>query len=109
MEILFLSKTLLSRPNIANELKEKISLFKIEALIHLQKYEEAMNCVNTSIARQENIRIDLYQSNHCNLMKDIPLKIGLRIQMIYVNCKMNNYEEAERNLIELFQLFLQEY
>lgn len=105
MEILFLSKTLLSRPNIANELKEKISLFKIEALIHLQKYEEAMNCVNTSIARQENIRIDLYQSNHCNLMKDIPLKIGLRIQMIYVNCKMNNYEEAERNLIELKDTF----
>ena len=104
------NKSTLSNLNLSNsmsnEFKGKINLFRIESLLNLKKYSEAMKCINTCIARQQdNFRVDLLSRTNSKIINDIPFKIGLRIAMINVNCKEGNYDDAEKNFQNLLDNF----
>lgn len=103
--IVFLSQYLLTKNTIPNDIKGKVYLYKIEALIHLKQINEALKSINILLGKKENYRVDLYNINRGNIVNDIHMKMFLRIGMIYANCQNKNYEESEKllqNLIETY-------
>ena len=103
--IVFLSQYLLSRNSIPNDIKGKVYLYKIEALIHLKQINEALKSINSLLGMKENYRVDLYNINRGNIVNDIHMKMFLRIGMIYANCQIKSYEESEKLLQNLLETY----
>lgn len=92
---------------MTSDLKIKLSMFKIEALLTLGRLKEVSEIINENIKdfESENFRIDLYNKISGGVVNEFYFIISLYISNIFLNCKKKNYSEAENLLRKVIEKF----
>ena len=107
LEMILLIKTIKKEKweNLSNDIFIKIQYYKLEALISLGKIKESYELINSLLQdyNKDNFNITYFCKDNFEQYNELNLKSFLETSVIFLLCKENKYNEAEKRLNNLIK------
>ena len=107
LEMILIIKTIKKEKweNLSNDIFIKIQYYKLEALISLGKIKESYELINSLLQdyNKDNFNITYFCKDNFEKYNELNLKSFLETSVIFLLCKENKYNEAEKRLNNLIK------